>query len=109
MKAKGLLILFTLGSINAVYASDGKPLPDGEARDLIIRGSISSYEGDCPCPYSIDKERNECGENSAYRQSPGSIKCYPGDISEDELQQFRSNSNIPEPKMPWDKEKKPGY
>lgn len=94
-----------------VYASSTKPLPDGEARDLIIRGNISAFEGECPCPYS-EKDtpsRDPCGESSFYNQSPGSIKCYPGDISDEEVRRFREQYRIEEPKLPWEKEKKPGY
>ena len=109
MNMKGLLVLFIVFASKYAIADTGKPLPDGDARDLIIRGSISSFEGDCPCPYSEDKERHICGDNSAYRQNPGSIKCYAGDISDRELKQFRIDNNIPEPRLPWDKEKRPGF
>ncbi len=94
------------------FAANTKPLPDGEARDLMIRGNISAFQGECPCPYSPDTksvEREPCGENSFYNQNPGSIKCYAGDISDEELKQFRNQYQIEEPKLPWDKDKKPGY
>ncbi|MGD9592958.1 MAG: hypothetical protein AB7V32_10595 [Candidatus Berkiella sp.] len=109
MKILLLGILMNGLLVSASCFAQTKPLPDDEAKDLIIRGNISAFEGDCPCPYSEDKDRQTCGENSAYHQNPGSIKCYPGDISAQELNRFREQYNIEEPKMPWDKEKRPGY
>ncbi len=99
-----------LGVSTAAFAeSETKPLKDGDVRQLIINGNISSFQGECPCPYHNDKNGNKCGENSAYNQNPGEIKCYPGDISDQELKQFRIDNNIDAPKLPWDKTKKEGY
>lgn len=101
------VMLLVVASLS--FAQETKPLPDGEVRDLIIRGNISAFEGECPCPYTLDKNKNICGENSSYNQSPGSVKCYPGDISDQELRQFRSQNNIEPPKLPWEKDKREGY
>lgn len=100
-------ILMAFASVT--IAEETKPLPDGEVRDLIIRGNISAFEGECPCPYTLDKNKNICGENSSYNQNPGTVKCYPGDISDQELRQFRERNNIDAPKLPWERDKREGY
>ncbi len=114
MNIHQLVIISALLCVSSIaYAdadNDTKPMPDGDVKALIINGNISSYQGDCPCPYSQDRDRrNTCGENSVYNQNPGEIKCYPGDISDQELKQFRIENNIEVPKLPWDKKKKEGY
>ncbi|MBS0288782.1 MAG: hypothetical protein JSS07_01935 [Proteobacteria bacterium] len=100
------LVIIVLLPMN-VLAS--KPLSDGGVRDLIISGNISAYEGDCPCPYSVDKRKDTCGDHSAYSVYPGEIKCYPGDISDAEVRQYREQYLVDEPKLPWEKSKKEGY
>lgn len=37
----------------------------------IIRQSIASYSGSCPCPYNADRAGRSCGRRSAYSR-PGS-------------------------------------
>lgn len=40
-------------------------------------GSNTSYDGNCPCPYSLDVNGNLCGDRSAYSRSGGaSPACY---------------------------------
>jgi hypothetical protein len=108
MKAKAILILATFSL--APWAVDAqKPLQDAEVRDLMINGNLSAYTGPCPCPFSVDKMGKECGENSVYSQSPGQMKCYRGDISDQEVAQYRKENNIDVPKLPWDQDKKEGY
>ncbi len=86
-----------------------KPLTDDGVRDLIISGNINAYEGECPCPYSLDNHKLKCGDNSAYSVYPGQIKCYPGDISKDEVKRYRQENQMEAPKYPWEKDKKEGF
>ena len=47
----------------------------------IILESINSYPGACPCPFSVKKNGNLCGESSAYsKQKVLKVLCYEKDI-----------------------------
>lgn len=56
--------------------------PDSQAKQRIIRESIASYPGSCPCPYSVDRGGRRCGGRSAYSRPGGYAPiCYPGDVT----------------------------
>lgn len=60
-----------------------------EARAAIIRQSIASYPGSCPCPYNVDRAGRRCGGRSAWSRPGGySPICYESDVSEDRLQSY---------------------
>jgi Bacterial SH3 domain len=59
------------------------------AKAEIIRQSIASYPGSCPCPYNSDKAGRRCGGRSAWSKPGGySPICYESDISEERLQTY---------------------
>ena len=67
---------------------------DGDIRRLMIERSLSSYSGSCPCPYNTDRAGRSCGGRSAYSRPGGaSPLCYPSDISDTQVQGFRSRQN----------------
>ena len=48
-----------------------------DARSAIIRQSIASYPGSCPCPYNRDRGGRRCGGRSAWSRAGGySPLCY---------------------------------
>lgn len=50
----------------------------------IIRESINSYPGSCPCPYIYTKNGSRCGKRSAYSKPGGySPICYEHDVTEE--------------------------
>lgn len=52
------------------------------AKDEIIRQSIASYAGSCPCPYNRDRAGRRCGGRSAWSRPGGySPICYESDVS----------------------------
>lgn len=62
-----------------------------EIRKVMIADSVSSYDGNCPCPYASDASGRRCGRRSAYIRAGGdSLLCFPTDISEDAVSQYRS-------------------
>jgi hypothetical protein len=68
------------------------PTTDAELRQEIIRRSLASYSGNCPCPYNRDRAGRSCGARSAYSRPGGaSPKCYPSDVSDAEVQRFRES------------------
>lgn len=55
---------------------------DAQIRQRIIRQSIASYGGSCPCPYSVDRGGRRCGGRSAYSRPGGDAPiCYARDVS----------------------------
>lgn len=54
---------------------------DAEIRHILVRHSMTTYSGSCPCPYSTDRVGRRCGRRSAYSRNGGrsSPLCYPSD------------------------------
>ncbi|HGS4476631.1 TPA: hypothetical protein ACMDNN_002768, partial [Vibrio cholerae] len=72
---------------SCVYISEAT---DSEVKRMIISSSISSYPGNCPCPYFTDKAGRRCGGRSAYSRAGGyGPICYDSDISESDVMSFR--------------------
>src|SRR5687768_6179326 len=68
-------------------------LSDAEIRELLIRQSIATYPGNCPCPYASDRAGRRCGGRSAYSKPGGRTPlCYPGDITDHMIEQYRASS-----------------
>mgnify|MGYP001250573045 FL=1 len=52
-----------------------------QSTEELIKESISSYSGKCPCPYSVMSNGKKCGNKSAYSRPGGQQPlCYPADI-----------------------------
>jgi SH3-like domain-containing protein len=59
------------------------------ARRAIIRQSIASYPGSCPCPYNVDRGGRRCGGRSAWSRPGGySPICYDSDINDSRLSSY---------------------
>jgi len=59
---------------------------DAQIKQRIIKESIDSYPGNCPCPYNYDRAGRRCGGRSAYNRAGGySPKCFASDISAAEV------------------------
>ena len=64
---------------------------DSEIRQAIIRESIASYSGSCPCPYSVDRGGRRCGGRSAYSRPGGaSPLCYERDVTQKMVDDYRA-------------------
>jgi hypothetical protein len=65
-------------------------LSDAEVRQRMIRESVASYPGSCPCPYNTARNGSSCGRRSAYSRAGGySPLCYPKDISDEMVVEYR--------------------
>lgn len=63
---------------------------DAQIRQRLIRQSIASYPGSCPCPYSVDRGGRRCGGRSAYSRPGGYAPlCYPSDVSAEDVRRAR--------------------
>ena len=60
-------------------------------RQQIIKASIESYPGACPCPYNTDRAGRRYGGRSAHSR-PGGYppKCYPSDVTAEEVKALRA-------------------
>lgn len=59
------------------------------AKKEIIRQSIRSYPGSCPCPYNRDRAGRRCGGRSAWSKPGGySPICYESDVSRSRLSSY---------------------
>lgn len=73
------------GCVSVAQASDV------EVRRLLIRESIASYAGNCPCPFSVDRAGRACGRRSAYARAGGATMfCYEADISATDVRRLRA-------------------
>ena len=71
----------------------GATATDAEIRQHLIDQSIAGYSGRCPCPYFVDRAGRSCGQRSAYSRPGGELpKCYPRDVSADEVLAFRRSA-----------------
>ena len=87
------LIFIGLSLLYSSVAFAKAPLPDAEIKQQIIRKSIASYPGNCPCPYSVAGNGSSCGRRSAYSK-PGGYDpiCYPSDVTPEMIRQFRKRN-----------------
>ena len=68
---------------------------DNEVRDLIIKESLQSYPGNCPCPYNTMRNGRRCGGRSAYSRPGGySPLCYPKDVTDQMVRDYRARHNL---------------
>jgi len=84
----GLAILVALAMASA--SSGGQSMSDAQIKQAIIRQSIASYSGSCPCPYSTARNGSRCGGRSAYSRPGGEAPiCYASDISAAQVAAYR--------------------
>jgi len=64
---------------------------DVEIKELIIKDSIASYRGSCPCPSSKDSAGKNCGARIAYSKPGGASPiCYGKDVTQKMVDDYRS-------------------
>ncbi|PJI33494.1 hypothetical protein [Acinetobacter pseudolwoffii] len=68
--------------------------PSVEAiKQKIIKESIESYSGNCPCPYNTARNGSRCGKRSAYNRVGGYAPlCYPEDVSDRMVKEYKGRS-----------------
>jgi hypothetical protein len=87
---------FAVGALVALpSASIAKPLPDAAVKQRMIRESIASYPGSCPCPYNAARNGSRCGRRSAYSRPGGYAPlCYASDISKRDVEAYRRSNGL---------------
>lgn len=67
---------------------------DTQIKQAIIRESLASYPGNCPCPYSSMRNGQACGKRSAYSKPGGySPICYEADVTPEMVNEYRKARN----------------
>jgi hypothetical protein len=64
-----------------------------EIKQEIIKQSIASYRGSCPCPYNVDRADRMCGRRSAYSRPGGASPiCYARDVTQKMVDEYRKRT-----------------
>jgi hypothetical protein len=80
-----ILLAFFCGTAAASDPSDA------QIREILIRQSIATHPGNCPCPYSLDRAARRCGARSAYSKPGGRpMFCYADDVTDDMIRSYRA-------------------
>ena len=86
-------LLFAPTGTIAIGQSDDE-LTDSQIKQILIRQSIASYSGSCPCPYSVDRGGRRCGGRSAYSRPGGaSPLCYETDVTQAMVDAYRERES----------------
>lgn len=94
MTKVGISFIAALALLSAftVSAKDVR-LTDAAIAQILIEDSISSYPGNCPCPYNSARNGSRCGKRSAYNRAGGySPLCFKEDVTKDMVQAYRARS-----------------
>ena len=69
-------------------------ISDDAVRQIMIEQSHRSYDGECPCPYSV-KKGGICSGSSGWELSGGDWPlCYLSDISDEMVAEFRQQNSL---------------
>lgn len=87
------LILLTI-SLSAFAKNE---VSDVEIKQQMIRESIQSYPGRCPCPYNLASNGSRCGKRSAYTKPGGYAPlCFETDITAHMLDEYKKRNRVNE-------------
>lgn len=90
------IVTLSASFLSLVAAADAKPMSDAQIRQQMIRESIASYPGNCPCPYNTDRAGRSCGRRSAYSRPGGYAPlCYASDISKQTVDAYQRAHGTP--------------
>lgn len=65
-------------------------LSDEAVKEMIIKGSIASYSGNCPCPFNTARNGSSCGKRSAWSRAGGySPICYKNEVTKKMINEWR--------------------
>jgi hypothetical protein len=91
-----VVLATTLILLSSLAISQTAALTDAQLRQRIIQQSLSSYSGNCPCPFNVDRAGRRCGGRSAWSRAGGAQPvCYPDEISDEQVRQYRARYGNP--------------
>ncbi|WP_297843064.1 hypothetical protein [Pseudomonas sp.] len=94
MRKLGISLIAVLALFYGFSASGKQTtLADAAIIKILMEESISSYPGNCPCPYNSAKNGSRCGKRSAYNRPNGYAPlCFKDDVSKEMIQQYRGRA-----------------
>lgn len=85
-----LIALALSALLLAAGPASAKPMSDQQIKRAIIKESIESYYGNCPCPYNTARNGSSCGRRSAYSRPGGEAPiCYEKDVTKEMVREYR--------------------
>ena len=92
-----LLRLAVIGlALSSAFGQTTAAKTDAQIAEQLIKESIASYKGNCPCPYSKNRTGRNCGGNSAYSKPGGAAPlCYAKDVTQEMIDEYRRESKQP--------------
>jgi hypothetical protein len=90
------LVACLVSLFGGLASSQTKPaLTQAQIKREIIRESLASYPGNCPCPYNSDRRGRACGRRSAYSRPGGrSPVCYESDVTPKMMADYAARSGL---------------
>lgn len=83
-------MLVLLAATGCAIAQRAQPMTTEQIKNELIRESIASYPGNCPCPYNAARNGSSCGRRSAYSRPGGYAPvCYPSDVTDQMVESYR--------------------
>ncbi|KML67884.1 hypothetical protein [Pectobacterium peruviense] len=80
-------------SVSTLSMAKNSRISDEQIKEKIIQESISSYSGNCPCPYNSARNGSKCGKRSAWSRDGGySPICYKDDVTRKMIDDWRMES-----------------
>ncbi|MCE4363514.1 hypothetical protein [Xanthomonas hortorum] len=91
MKLRIFTLAVAIACVPPVLAKGPTPaLSNAQIKTALIRESINSYPGNCPCPYNTARNGSSCGGRSAYSRGGGYAPlCYPKDVTAGMVAEYR--------------------
>ena len=85
--------LTMLGALALGSPADARgKLSDARVKQRIVKASIASYPGNCPCPYNSASNGSRCGGRSAWSRGGGyAPMCYAGDVTKAQVRAWRAS------------------
>jgi hypothetical protein len=92
MRTVGSSFIAVLALLCACWVCAGEAmLTDTAIVQLLIKDSIASYSGNCPCPYNAARNGSRCGGRSAYTRPGGYTPlCFKEDVSKSMVREYRA-------------------
>jgi len=97
-----VLLIALAGAVAAfgVFAADR--LADDTIKERIVAESVADYRArlgkPCPCPYSVKRNGQRCGDWSAYVKPGGEEPlCYKRDVTQAMVDAYRRRHDIAQP------------
>ncbi|WP_072034319.1 hypothetical protein [Pectobacterium fontis] len=89
-QAVAMVCAIALLSASTCSMAKNTRISDEQIKERLIQESISTYSGNCPCPYNSARNGSKCGKRSAWSRVGGySPLCYKKDVTKKMIDDWR--------------------